>query len=152
MSLLLQKVGGILFWVDVYSKANVEKQALNTLKTGFTSKVLFPTSTLQKITLILYRQFLGNFRPFHSICIFFRFTTHSNLKVHLASLHTGIMPYNCSFCQKGFTRKKTKDIHETKCTNVQKNTSDITAKQKHQGIVIVPEPSPYITNMGDMIL
>ena len=79
-----------------------------------------------------------------------KFTTQSNLRVHLAALHTGDMPHKCNVCNKGFTRKKMMLKHAEKCF-VQPQRLNVAPSVK-PGIAIVPDPNSYITSMGDIIL
>ena len=85
-----------------------------------------------------------------------RFTTQSNLKIHLAALHnSGDLPHKCTLCHKGFTRKKGLEKHMEKCSaegeeegskSGHRGASE--ANSKTQGIVIVPNPTPYHFMIG----
>jgi len=81
-----------------------------------------------------------------------RFTTQSNLKIHLAALHnSGDLPHKCNLCHKGFTRKKGLEKHMEKCEEEGSKSGHHGASEansKTQGIVIVPNPSPYHFMIG----
>ena len=78
-----------------------------------------------------------------------KFSTQSNLKVHEAAAHTGNYPHKCNLCQRGFNRKKLFEKHLEKCSvgEVSNSASEI---NKTQGIIIVPNPSPY--HFGDITI
>merc|ERR1719350_1826279 len=40
------------------------------------------------------------------------FTSKSNLQIHEGSLHTGVLPYRCEFCQKMFARRSQLATHK----------------------------------------
>ena len=79
-----------------------------------------------------------------------RFTTQSNLKIHLAALHnSGDLPHKCNLCHKGFTRKKGLEKHMEKCSaEGEEEGSKSGHRGASEGIVIVPNPSPY--HFGDI--
>ena len=78
------------------------------------------------------------------------------MKIHLAALHnSGDLPHKCDLCHKGFTRKKRLEKHMEKCSaegeeegSKSGHRGASVANSKTQGIVIVPNPTPYHFMIG----